>query len=64
MLRYITGQGRGVDMPPLTNDLIIQLMEEVLSGLTFMHARGIIHRDLKPDNILVSMDDHAQVQCM
>jgi serine/threonine protein kinase len=61
MLRYITGRGRGEDMPVLNDELIYQFMEEVLAALCFMHARGIIHRDLKPDNILISMDNHAKI---
>jgi serine/threonine protein kinase len=61
LLRYITGKGRGVDMPVLDDELILRLMSEVLEGLCFMHARGIIHRDLKPDNILISMDNHAKI---
>lgn len=32
----------------------IELMAQLLSGLTEAHAHGIIHRDLKPSNVLVT----------
>ena len=32
----------------------IEIMAQLLSGLTEAHAHGIIHRDLKPSNVLVT----------
>lgn len=31
----------------------IQIIREIISGLTYMHDRGILHRDIKPENILL-----------
>jgi serine/threonine protein kinase len=31
----------------------LDIFEEILKGLVFMHKKGIVHRDLKPENILI-----------
>ena len=33
----------------------IQMLEDIVSGLVYLHEKGFVHRDLKLSNILVSM---------
>jgi serine/threonine-protein kinase len=34
----------------------IRIMEQVLAGLQYSHARGVVHRDIKPANIMLTPD--------
>ncbi|WP_137181647.1 serine/threonine-protein kinase [Roseomonas sp. AR75] len=40
---------------------IARVMEDVLSGLAFSHARGIVHRDIKPANVMLTSDGRAKI---
>ncbi|MEA5603264.1 serine/threonine protein kinase [Nostoc sp. UHCC 0252] len=40
---------------------IIQLLQEVLEILEFVHRQGVIHRDIKPDNIIRRASDNKLV---
>ncbi|OCQ95684.1 serine/threonine protein kinase [Nostoc sp. MBR 210] len=56
---------------PLTDELIsgqrwnenqvLQMLQEVLGILEFVHQQGVIHRDIKPDNIIRRSSDHKLV---
>ena len=39
---------------PLTDLEASKVMESLLKGVAYVHARDIIHRDLKPENILLA----------
>ncbi len=41
--------------------LLYHLLQQVLSGLGFLHSKGIIHRDLKPQNILLLKDNTGKL---
>ena len=40
---------------------VIELLQEVLSVLEFVHGQGVIHRDIKPDNLIRRNSDHKLV---
>ncbi len=40
----------------------IQVLRQVLSGLSVLHEMGIVHRDLKPANVLLSKKCNGQVR--
>jgi serine/threonine-protein kinase len=46
---------------PLSNQVVVNITEQILSGIAAAHAKGIIHRDLKPQNILVTRDGQAKI---
>ena len=41
----------------LLESVSVELANQMLSALTYLHAQQIIHRDLKPENILVAAKD-------
>jgi serine/threonine-protein kinase len=46
---------------PLALQARLDIIIDVLTGLTFAHKRGIIHRDIKPANIRVTEDGRAKI---
>ena len=46
---------------PLSLAAKLDIMIDVLNGLSYAHRRGIIHRDIKPANIRVDEDGHARI---
>ena len=41
---------------PIPIDQAVDYMLQVLSALSYAHARGVIHRDLKPANMMITAD--------
>lgn len=57
---FIEGITLGTELgigKPWTEAQVIDLLEEVLKILQFVHEQGVIHRDVKPDNIIRRQSD-------
>lgn len=46
---------------PLALEVVLEIFEQLLEGLSHAHSKNIIHRDLKPSNILVTKDGSVKV---
>jgi serine/threonine protein kinase len=46
---------------PLSLQARLDIIIDVLTGLSFAHKRGIVHRDIKPANIRVGEDGRAKI---
>ncbi len=60
----IEGQPLSWEMAPGTRwneEQVIQLLQDVLPILEFIHGHGVIHRDLKPDNLIRRASDNKIV---
>lgn len=48
------------DYGPLPPRYVCVLLDQLLSGLTAVHAEGVVHRDIKPANILLEATGAGQ----
>lgn len=61
---FIEGHTLGDELLPgncWSENQVIQLLQEVLGILEFVHSQGVIHRDIKPDNIIRRTADNKLV---
>jgi serine/threonine-protein kinase len=61
---YIQGHPLSAELAPgyqWAEAQVIQMLQEVLSILEFVHNHGVIHRDIKPDNIIRRASDNKLV---
>ncbi|MEH2143184.1 protein kinase domain-containing protein [Nostoc sp.] len=61
---YIEGHTLAEELIPgkrWSESQVVQLLQEVLEILEFVHHQGVIHRDIKPDNIIRRASDNKLV---
>ncbi|QHF54210.1 MULTISPECIES: Stk1 family PASTA domain-containing Ser/Thr kinase [Streptococcus] len=46
---------------PLSNDVAVRIVGQILLAMRIAHTRGIVHRDLKPQNVLLTSNGVAKV---
>lgn len=46
---------------PLSNDVAVRIMGQILLAMRMAHTRGIVHRDLKPQNVILTSSGVAKV---
>ncbi|HFU4466238.1 TPA: Stk1 family PASTA domain-containing Ser/Thr kinase [Streptococcus suis] len=46
---------------PLSNDVAVRIMGQILLAMRMAHTRGIVHRDLKPQNVILTSNGAAKV---
>ncbi|NQN68513.1 Stk1 family PASTA domain-containing Ser/Thr kinase [Streptococcus suis] len=46
---------------PLSNDVAVRIMGQILLAMRMAHTRGIVHRDLKPQNVILTSNGVAKV---
>jgi eukaryotic-like serine/threonine-protein kinase len=49
------------DPPGHERDACLDTIEDLLSGLAYLHERGVVHRDVKPENVLVDGRGRARL---
>lgn len=50
-----------IENHPVPYKKVINIMDQVLSGIDYAHSRGVIHRDIKPHNILIDHEENVKI---
>lgn len=64
VMEYVDGtdlKGFIRENAPLSLELVVNIMSQILSAIELAHKHGIIHRDIKPQNILITKDRQVKI---
>lgn len=64
VMEYVDGQDLKTfirNNAPISLELAVQIMSQILSAIDVAHKNGIIHRDIKPQNILITEDNEVKI---
>ena len=56
---FVVQEALGLDAGASFGDVLLTLMESVLTVLAHVHSQGIVHRDVKPANLLLDAANRA-----
>ncbi|KAL4125668.1 hypothetical protein PRIC2_009249 [Phytophthora ramorum] len=46
---------------PLQESVFMKVINQIVSGMGFLHSRNVVHRDLKPANVLISETEDVNI---
>ena len=46
---------------PISQDIIIKILTEIVKGLNYLHKNNILQRDLAPDNIMINKNNNIKI---
>lgn len=61
VMEHVSGGSLREYSLPLRAPEATRVIDGMLSGLSYLHARGVMHRDLKPSNVLLSADGRPEI---
>jgi serine/threonine-protein kinase len=63
VMEYVEGKSLDETLrsAPITRELTVRLMAQLLDALQHAHDQGIVHRDIKPANLVLTPQGHLKV---